>query len=76
MVHKNDECNMLIPIGARVANASVALNEPFHQILAPVDTVSICMSKGLGAPVGSIIAGSEEFIYNVCFIYISIRICF
>ncbi|ETV95005.1 hypothetical protein, variant [Aphanomyces invadans] len=50
--------------GARLANASVYLGQSLADMLAPVDSVSLCLSKGLGAPVGSIIAGSEEFIYH------------
>jgi threonine aldolase len=50
--------------GARLGNASVALQKPLAELLEDVDTVSLCLSKGLGAPVGSIIAGSEEFIYK------------
>ncbi|KAH9098802.1 hypothetical protein Ae201684P_018012 [Aphanomyces euteiches] len=50
--------------GARLANASVYLGQSLAELLAPVDTVSLCLSKGLGAPVGSIIAGSEDFIYQ------------
>ncbi|RHY30004.1 hypothetical protein DYB32_004701 [Aphanomyces invadans] len=50
--------------GARLANASVFLGQSLADMLAPVDSVSLCLSKGLGAPVGSIIAGSEEFIYH------------
>lgn len=43
--------------GARIWNASVASGEPPARIAAPADTVSVCMSKGLGAPVGSLILG-------------------
>lgn len=48
--------------GARVFNAAVALNEDIKDIVSPVDSVQFCLSKGLSAPVGSIIAGSEDFI--------------
>lgn len=48
--------------GARVNNASVYLNIPVHEIVAPVDTVMFCLSKGLGAPVGSMLCGSHDFI--------------
>jgi threonine aldolase len=48
--------------GARVFNASVALGESVAQICQKVDSVMFCLSKGLGAPVGSMVAGSREFI--------------
>jgi threonine aldolase len=46
--------------GARIFNASVALGIPVHEIAAPADTVMFCLSKGLGAPVGSILAGPAD----------------
>ncbi|XP_052071631.1 uncharacterized protein LOC127709963 [Mytilus californianus] len=48
--------------GARVLNAATALNVPVKDILKYTDTVNMCFSKGLSAPVGSVIAGSEEFV--------------
>jgi threonine aldolase len=48
--------------GARVFNASVALGVPVADIVAPVDSVTFCLSKGLGAPVGSVLCGSKAFI--------------
>lgn len=48
--------------GARVFNASVAQGIPVRDITKPFDTVSICCSKGLGAPVGSVLCGSRDFI--------------
>src|SRR5271168_1941152 len=48
--------------GARVFNASVALGESVAEICRKVDSVMFCLSKGLGAPVGSMITGSREFI--------------
>ncbi|WP_430504364.1 threonine aldolase family protein [Haloparvum sp. PAK95] len=48
--------------GARVFNAAVALDTPTPELVENVDTVNFCLSKGLGAPVGSILAGPEEFI--------------
>lgn len=48
--------------GARIFNASIALGVPAHRLVQAADSVSICLSKGLGAPVGSIIVGSENFI--------------
>ncbi|MBS1857589.1 MAG: aminotransferase class I/II-fold pyridoxal phosphate-dependent enzyme [Acidobacteria bacterium] len=48
--------------GARVFNASVALGIPVHEIAAPADTIMFCLSKGLGAPAGSILAGPADLI--------------
>ena len=46
--------------GARVFNASIALGIPVAQLTAKADTVMFCLSKGLGAPVGSMLVGSAE----------------
>lgn len=48
--------------GARVFNAAVALGVDVSEIASHVDSVSICCSKGLGAPVGSLLCGTAEFI--------------
>jgi threonine aldolase len=48
--------------GARLFNAAVALKRPAADFARPVDSVTFCLSKGLGAPVGSVICGSAEFI--------------
>ena len=48
--------------GARVFNASAATGVPVRDIVAPVDTVMFCLSKALGAPVGSLLAGPAEAI--------------
>ncbi|MBN1782587.1 low-specificity L-threonine aldolase [bacterium] len=48
--------------GARLWNAHVASGIPLEEIARPFDSVSVCFSKGLGAPVGSLIAGSRDFI--------------
>ena len=48
--------------GARLWNASAATGIPEDQYAQYFDSVSVCLSKGLGAPVGSVLAGSEEFI--------------
>lgn len=48
--------------GARLFNASVALGVPATEITQYVDSVSICLSKGLGSPVGSVLCGGVEFI--------------
>lgn len=48
--------------GARVFNAAAALGVSADQLTAPVDSVTFCLSKGLCAPVGSVVCGSREFI--------------
>ncbi|WP_226021234.1 threonine aldolase family protein [Halomicrobium salinisoli] len=48
--------------GARLFNAAVALDVPASELAAPVDSVMFCLSKGLGAPVGSVLAGPEDFV--------------
>ncbi|WP_232703367.1 threonine aldolase family protein [Halobacterium wangiae] len=48
--------------GARVFNAATALDVDPAELLAPADSVMFCLSKGLGAPVGSMLAGSEAFV--------------
>ena len=48
--------------GARLFNAAAALNIPVTQFTQYCDTVQVCLSKGLGAPVGSILAGNKDFI--------------
>ncbi len=48
--------------GARLFNAAVALQLAPHELAAGFDSVSVCLSKGLGAPVGSLLCGSREFI--------------
>jgi threonine aldolase len=48
--------------GARLFNAVVASGTPAAQIAQHFDSVSVCFSKGLGAPVGSALVGSKEFI--------------
>ncbi|EYU19887.1 hypothetical protein ABFS82_06G078300 [Erythranthe guttata] len=50
--------------GARIFNASVALGVPVHRLVQAADTVTACLSKGLGAPAGTIIAGPRDFIYK------------
>jgi len=48
--------------GARIFNAAVALGVDPAKLVEPVDSVQFCFSKSLGAPVGSMICGSREFI--------------
>jgi threonine aldolase len=45
--------------GARLWNAAVASGRALAELAAPFDTVSVCLSKGLGAPVGSLVASSQ-----------------
>ena len=48
--------------GARIFNAAVALGIPAVELTKEVDSVGFCLSKGLSAPVGSVLCGSREFI--------------
>jgi len=48
--------------GARIFNAAMALDVPVTALTAPVDSLSFCLSKGLAAPVGSLICGRAAFI--------------
>ncbi len=48
--------------GARIFNAAAALDVDVAELTAPVDSVTFCLSKGLCAPVGSILCGSQDFI--------------
>ena len=48
--------------GARIFNAAVALGVPVAKLTEKVDSVMFCLSKGLSAPVGSLVCGSSEFI--------------
>lgn len=48
--------------GARIFNAAAASDAPVDHVASHADTVQFCLSKGLAAPVGSIVAGSTEFI--------------
>ncbi|UCH05191.1 MAG: aminotransferase class I/II-fold pyridoxal phosphate-dependent enzyme [Candidatus Thorarchaeota archaeon] len=50
--------------GARLFNAAVALDIPAKRLVERSDSVMVCLSKGLSAPVGSIVAGTEDFIYK------------
>lgn len=51
--------------GARIWNAALALEVPASQLVDGADTVSYCMSKGLGAPVGSVVVGREDMIAEI-----------
>lgn len=58
-----DEFGLKIHLdGARIFNASVASGVPVSDYNSLVDTLTFCFSKGLGAPVGSIVVGSQELI--------------
>jgi threonine aldolase len=47
--------------GARIFNAALALGTSVAALAAPVDSIGFCLSKGLGAPVGSVLCGTSEF---------------
>jgi threonine aldolase len=48
--------------GARIFNAAIASGTSVAALAAPADSIGFCLSKGLGAPVGSVLCGSSEFI--------------
>lgn len=48
--------------GARIFNASIATGTPVRELAAQADSVTFCLSKGLGAPVGSVVVGARAFI--------------
>lgn len=48
--------------GARIWNVHVATGTPLPELVRPFHTISVCLSKGLGAPVGSLVVGSSEFV--------------
>jgi threonine aldolase len=50
--------------GARLFNAAVALGVPARELVGPADSVMFSLSKGLSCPVGSVVAGSREFIWR------------
>ena len=58
-----DEFGLIFHLdGARIWNVHVATGIPLAELTRPFDSVSVCLSKGLGAPIGSMILGSKEFI--------------
>lgn len=61
-----DEAHKLgLPVhvdGARIFNAATALNESVAELTKKVDSVQFCLSKGLGAPIGSMLVGTKDFI--------------
>ena len=48
--------------GARIFNAAIALDVPASELARPADSVCFCLSKGLSAPVGSLLCGTNEFV--------------
>jgi len=60
-VARENDCTSHID-GARIFNASVVTGEDVSRIARDYDSVSICLSKGLGAPIGSVLVGSSEMI--------------
>ena len=58
-----DEFDLLFHLdGARIWNAHVATGLSLKELTAPFKSVSVCLSKGLGAPIGSVILGPADFI--------------
>ncbi len=58
----NREDLMLHIDGARIWNVAAALGKPEKEIAEPFDSASVCLSKGLGCPVGSCLVGKRDFI--------------
>jgi threonine aldolase len=61
LIAKNNQLKFHLD-GARIFNAAVALDVDPAVLAEPADSVMFCLSKGLGAPIGSILCGEEEFI--------------
>ena len=60
LAHHND---LLVHVdGARIFNSAAAQNVPVKELVEPADSVMFCLSKGLAAPVGSILVGTQKFI--------------
>ena len=63
LAHSEKMTNVNVHVdGARIFNAAVALEIDVKDLCENVDSVSICLSKGLGAPLGSVLVGGEDFI--------------
>ena len=62
VAHDND-C-LIHMDGARIFNAVIATNTDAARMVRDYDSISICLSKGLGTPVGSVLVGSSKFIAN------------
>lgn len=55
--------NLMVHVdGARIFNAALALNTSVDQLVHGADSMMFCLSKGLGAPIGSMLVGSKDFI--------------
>ncbi|MBC8196433.1 MAG: low-specificity L-threonine aldolase [Candidatus Marinimicrobia bacterium] len=50
--------------GARIFNSAVALNLELKELTTYTDSITFCLSKGLSAPIGSMVCGTKEFIYH------------
>ena len=50
--------------GARLFNAAIALNTDPADLVAPADSATFCLSKGLACPIGSVVVGSQDFIHR------------
>ena len=50
--------------GARIFNAAIKFGIPVNELVADIDSVTFCLSKGLSAPVGSVLCGSKSFIHK------------
>ena len=61
VIAKNNNCKIHLD-GARIFNASVALDLDVKELVKEVDSLTFCLSKGLSSPVGSIICGGSDFI--------------
>ena len=60
-IARESDCRMHLD-GARLFNAVIASGNRISELVAMFDSVSVCLSKGLGAPVGSVLVGSKPFI--------------
>ena len=60
LAHRND---LFLHIdGARIFNSAAAQNVPVKELVEPADSVMFCLSKGLAAPIGSMLVGTQKFI--------------
>ena len=50
--------------GARIFNAAIKFSIPVNELVTDIDSVTFCLSKGLSAPVGSVLCGSKSFIHK------------
>lgn len=62
------EMNLMLHMdGARLVNASVALGMSPARLVQSCDSATLCLNKGLGAPMGSLVVGTKEFIARFVF---------